>query len=457
MSTGGLQAPGGNTRRKPVPKKTKPKPKTPWGGKDQTGVGYTPGYVKPASQRTGQRATDPYNPLGSSFGTVGDFNKAVNLRTNAQIDPLLQETDRQREREVRAHAGRQADIQSYFGYYDKNLQQAADNLRRSLADVSAQQAGTDQNAQATLRAALMGSLGQARSAADTIAGQSPVNLGASQDQVNSMLTSQAAGQQAGDVLAQQGLARQQAQDQALNVSGASRLKYMGDETARDVAKIDELNNDRRRIYLRRPELSEAARKELQAEEIQKQNLRFQQKLARDQFGETQKNNEAQRQNLSFQQWMAKQTFGLNVQKYLHQSQIDWANVHINEAQVQNQAAALDAQINKAAKAGDDAAAKERAQSWVKGLQFMNTFLAPAKGEGFDGAKYRKRVTYESLWRQLVNQQGMNPKDALRLMTTIEGDSPTLKYIRNRAKNGGHRGVGKIPYLKPDISGSTNIG
>lgn len=303
---------------------------------------------------------------------------------------------------------------------------------------------------------------------------------------------------------QAGLNAQMQGDANANIAAAGAMKAVpGIETAQSLGTLSgEFNADaakRAQVHTdlgnRKQGLLSQTMKDLRDFEVAKRtygdqhaNMLFQQYLS-------QKELDLKVKDMDFQQWLSSQQLDiqqadsatnrrvavagvtgtdprtgkptLDTRKFIDQSKIDWANVGINQQQVNATLAQIgaDAADNKDKKKA--AAAQVRGEAWGKGLQALQGYLTPGKGQapssshtdfpfnpgtpdnpattGTNEATTQYKRTYVGAYRTLL-QAGMTRSDALRMLSQstytdwAEKASTDLRQLKRRVKSGGNRGV-----------------
>lgn len=303
----------------------------------------------------------------------------------AQIQPQLNVVNQAQTQGQQAHDTRNTQLQGWADWGQTNLDNAFTQTRDALNNLVTLQGGVDKSSQDTLGAALRASANPTDEAAARLGVSSPTSLGgvlgSSADANKSAQLGVGAG--AGALLGMMGANRslpavglQQNQDverQRWNAENQGFLTQKRDVAASMPGLVQSSLKDSRDFELAKAQFGE-----------QKANNLFQQYLATQELG-------LKKKDQTFQQWLAGQQLGETVRsnksqeglkraEFLHARNIDWANVGINRAQVENTMAqiASDAANTQDKKKADQS--KLRGEGMAKAMEWLSGYMAPGKGE-----------------------------------------------------------------------------
>lgn len=446
-----------------------------------------------ARKRRGN-VTDPLAPTTSFTDMTNQANQLVDAQQSGDVTDLDQRTTRENQQ----FATRAGLAQGQAQYQSADLAGAFTNTQNALNQILATSNAAGAQDQATLaaslkaaddaRAKMYASLGIAPPA-------TPVDPNAPQ---TSQLLTGAAANEAGILgnATSDATAQIAAAGERRAIPGQQLALSLRDIGGEHTANLNEIQTGRDALKKNRPALLRQALQDLQSFEIAKRqygdqhaNQLFQQFLAEKQLGDSE-------QNQTFQQWLATQQLNISQQqaddqsrvtgatitgtdpktgrptfdyrKWLDQSNIDWANVGINQQQATAQIAAIAAQANDADdKKKSDAAAK-RGEGIAKGIEWLSGFMgeappgtnskypfAPAvpsagaisddpstpQNEGKPAVK--GSPTYRKLFDDALRgmTQYMSRSDALRILTKSNYSDWRAKanYLLQRAKRRGRSG------------------
>lgn len=345
-------------------------------------------------------------------------------QAQATVAPALAEVDIGARDARSKHQTRTAQHEGWYGGFQKTLDDSFNRTNSALNNlVALNNAGTSGNQQ-VLQAALNASSAPVNQAAAGMGAAPPPSANP-----NIMAAALANSDAQRNFVAQNAQGLQAAQGARLSLAPIGRIQAGNLENARYDTEADELASQRRGITNQVGNLTTKAKTELE-------NQKFQQYLARQELG-------LKKKNQTFQQWLAEEQLGIQGRgqdlaesQHRHQRDIDWANVAVNQRQVEAQLAAID----KEAKTGSDNDKKERAklrgEQWTRGLEMLAGYLKPAEGEapiGDENTKrkdnpltdadesqlktYRRR--YDDALRLLTGQARMSKSDALRLLAASD--------------------------------------
>lgn len=378
---------------------------------------------------------DPYAPLDPKA-----IEENARARAQSQIQPTLDNLNTVDRDTAGAHATRQQELGTWYGNLQGSIDKSYGNTAQALNQLITLNSQGNQETSGALAAALASANQPVNDAAAMMGGakvappsQDAAILAAAN--ANAANQNNFVGANAANALSAQG-----ARDATL--ANVGRIDAGNMENRRYGAQTQELQSQRRDAMGRIPDLMNTARTDIQGQEVQKMQLSeaqknrlFQQYLATQELG-------LKKKNETFQEWLASQNLGLqgeqlslDKQKFRTQTQIDWANVGIN----QKQAEATLARINQDVKDAKTGAQKERAQlrakQWTTGLDMLSAYMAPQKGEGSPGDNRTSipdpkddtvqipqkvyRRSYDDALRTLTGKARMAKSDALRLLASSD--------------------------------------
>lgn len=370
-------------RAKPVPEKT---------------------VSRPTISPTGTVSIDntPWSPTTPVAKTQGDFDTRVNNLAMQGLQPQLSAIDRAAATEEAAHKQRVADISNWWDWAAKRFNDA-----QSLGNQAIQ--GLNQNSQAVNSAAIQGVTDASRlqdAAMQSLASNLDAGGGAPSSESQDSLNATLAGIQNNQNFLSTtmgGLMAGAAEAAQLPAVGLPTMQ--ADEALRSGGQLSDLSRQRSDVLSGLPSALEAARGQLNDQELskaqfaetQKQNNRDY-KLAKAQLGE-------QKANRLFQQYLASQELSLNKRKQsfdewlqtqnvnlanrtldstiadqVEGRKIDWANVGLRQQEVNATLKGIraDAKDRKNAKRADRA--KLKAGQFNTGLEVLNSYMAPGENE-----------------------------------------------------------------------------
>lgn len=372
---------------------------------------------KGASKNTGlfKGGGQPYDPLAPSFQNQGQYNAAVRSRAQSQYRPDLLNLRSEQNAEERAHTGRVSDIQGLYNSYGSELSKAYDDANQALNKIIGSENASTQSAQGALQGALrssqeqQGALTQQLGGAPTSPAPSQASLGAAYGIGEAAKTNT-------NTSVAQALAAA-ASRQALPALG--KLQAVDTENRRNRGVLADIRGKRRDVTSRIGEFREKARSDISSEEQNRENLRFQQRIAQKKLG------------------LDKRTAGLEEAKFTHQQKIDWAQIFQHQQELDD--AAANAQDQGSADAAD-----QRSKAYASGSSFIASYLAPQAGETFNktggghskgqtnAKRYNARLNPANVFNHLTKNIGMPAHDAVVLMGTIDNPKFVAWVRRHRA-------------------------
>jgi hypothetical protein len=408
-------------------------------------------YRKKKAER--KRLASPYDPFGT-FPTVRDYEHEVNLRAQGQYEPLLEGVTRERNLATGAHTRRASEIRGSAQFMATQLKQAQDDANAALRDMMSAAGTSNERSQA----ALQGAIGQSNDKASALAGTIGGTLPNSQVDENILANAQNSGAAGLGSLANTGasVGTAFARDEELAAIGARQ--FLAGEQGRFGAIEDDLTGRERDIRSRIPEFRSQARQAIDAEQLARNSQGFQQGLARKQFQfqkkESNRNYREAKASRRFQQWLAHAQFDLDAQKAADESRQNWANIAINQQQVDLQRQANQAAIDQASNDADKADAEAASKRWEAGLSYFTNIYKPGVKKGKGG-----RESQDPNWRPpnpadvyvaLTGRYNLTRREALRMMATSR-HKPTKKWAQIRLAHGnapGHVDTSRNPGERP---------
>lgn len=362
--------------------------------------------------RERRRLAAPFSAIQAPYETVGDFESALRRRVGAQTDPLLNTVGEERRDQTSRHTGRTRDLGSWYGAQAGNLAQAFQDTQAALNNIISTGASSSGQNQAALAAALRASQGQANQLMGTIGGG-----GGPSNQANILANaaSQAEAGQRG--LGEQAVARIAGAGEMRNVAGTGLVRAQEDEGRRFRNIESQLDQREREIRESIPGLTEQLRAAMLEQELNRQNLGFQQELGREEFGLKEEEFKENKRNLRFQQNLALQELGLSERQFRHQQDIDFGQLDLAAQEL------LAAQ--QGGSEGEREDAKLRAERFKNAVVAMTEFLKPKRGETRDREKARERGLNvynrepQELYTILTKRIGLSRREAVQLIHSVK--------------------------------------
>lgn len=327
-------------------------------------------------------AATSYTPL-FGYPSSSDLNRqATDIATGAAA-PVLAGLDTSKIEADAAHRTREGDIAGWTNFQQGNLDKAFSDTQSALDRWLSMSAGNDTASQANLASAL-------RSAAAPTE-QLQAQLGATKpipDESAALASASQADRGYGTLRTNDAGAALGRLGEARSLAGIGRVQLGTAEQGRYNADLQDIEDKRAGVQQQIAGQVPDVVQQLKDFYEKRNNDLFQQYLAEQELGQKAKDQ-------TFQQWLATQQLDiaqagvtgsfhgqptLEREKFLEQSQIDWANVGINRAQVEGQLAQLgkDAQDKKDKKKAE--AAKARGEAIASGLEWLSGYMAPKEGE-----------------------------------------------------------------------------
>lgn len=369
----------------------------------------------------GKKTPSKKTPAGPKPLTI---DQQAAAQAQATVAPQLAELDIGARDARSKHQTRTAQHEGWYANFADTLKGSFDRTSGALNNLIALNSQGTNESQQVLQAALNSGSAPVDQAAASMGVAAPSSANS-----NIMAAALANSDAQRNFLGQNALGLQAAQGARMSLAPIGRIQAGNLENARYDTEADELTSQRRGITNQIGNLTTKAKTDLE-------NQKFQQYLARQELG-------LKKENQTFQQWLANEQLGLSGRQQtlaestaVHQRNIDWANVGVNQRQVEAQLAAID----KEAKDGKDSDKRDRAklrgEQWVKGLDMLANYLKPAEGEAPIGDEsqdrkdnpltdadesqlktYRRR--YDDALRLLTGQARMSRSDALRLLAASD--------------------------------------
>jgi hypothetical protein len=367
----------------------------------------------------------------------------------AQVAPQLGELDIASRDAASKHATRIQQQEGWYGGFSDQLNRSFQNTTSALNNlIGLNNQGGAQNQQ-ILQAALNSGQAPVTAAANQLGGNRPPSA-----QAGVLASALANSDASRNVVGQNALGLQAAQGARLALAPIGRIQSGMAENARYGAQDTEIQNQRRGVTSQIGSLTEKAKTELE-------NQQFQRYLAEQELG-------LKKKDQTFQQWLAGEQLDLEGRKFKAQTEIDWANVAVNQRQVEAQLANISRDEAKAKTGEEKERAKLRGEQWNRGLELLAGFLKPGDNEAAIGdedpqddpntdvdesqkAKYRR--TYSDAFRLLTGQARMSRSDALRLLATSDFAS-WRQRARKELNNLKRRGKRRSPTIG-DLAGKPN--
>jgi hypothetical protein len=340
----------------------------------------------------------PYNPLGSPYKTVGQFNRGVLKLAENEYKPGLENIEGEEAGEKATTGERTADLGNIYNTYSQEAQQAFQDAKSSLAEIAAKNQTADQGAQQTLQAAL-GGAPNAGGALGTALAEGQIGSGALAGLQSSLVGSSA---------------------KLENVPAVARTEALNQEFSRDNTAKENLAAEKGKVVASIPNAIEKARQALLTNEQNRQGLQFQQNLAGKQFGlskEAQRSNEKKANaEIGMNRTKMNQEFSLHEQELSAQAGLNIEKLAIAKEKIQNER-------------GKAAGARAK-----NSISIMTNFLKPNKNEYMPGQQTHElnQIPYRrdpnALFKLLIVQGGLGNNEAIQLMVS-SGHPEVEKYAR----------------------------
>jgi hypothetical protein len=421
MATGGV--PYSNSGNPPVKlKKKRPK------------AGVTPHKKNPPKAKpklTRQPAPKPYDPFAPLDPAAIEAN--ARARAQSQVQPEIDSLSTIARDTAGAHATRGRELLGWYGglgnTLEKSYAQSSDALNRMIALNNA--GGGDANN--VLTAALRAGNQPVEQAAGMMKGvQAPTS-----DDAQILASAAANASNQANFTNANAMGTLQAQGDRRQLAAVGGIEAAAAENRRYDAQRKELGNQAIDVARRIPDLQNVARQDLQALEQQKAQLGearanrlFQQYLAEKELNLKSRNETFQEYLATQQLGVSKEELGLKKSQFAHQSQIDWAQIGLNQKEIEARLASI-----KGKDTGEKG--KLRAKQWDNGLSMLQGYMTPGEGEGpigvedpqqlidKDGNPLRPyRRSYDDALRILTGKARMAQSDALRVL--LASDFPSWR-------------------------------
>lgn len=401
-------------RKVPIKLKPKRKPVAP------RAIAKNPPSRRPrAITQAAPKPYDPYAPLAPSV-----IEENARARAQSQIQPELDDIASTGRDYTGANQSRQTELTGWYNNFQSNLDNSFNQTSDALNQLIALNNGGNREATDILSRALSGSNKGVSDAAAQIGGVATPQG----NDADILAAAHQSSENQNNFVGAQALATLNAQGDRRGLAGIGRIEAGAAEQRRYDAQAKELQNQRTAVNRRLPDLTSAARAEIQDREAQKmgmgeakQNRLFQQYLAEKELG-------LKSRNQTFQEWLGSQQLGLDKRKQSSQEKVDWANIGLGKAQLREQIRQFDLEAAGGGPADKKERAKLRAGQWATGLEMLDTYTTPAKGEAAPGEEvlvpddngvtpklYRR--SFDDALRMLTGRAKMSKSDALKMMST----------------------------------------
>jgi hypothetical protein len=426
----------------------------------------------PTKKATKKGKKKPYNPLQSPYPNQGAFNKAVKTTAMSGIKPQLGELNTQGRYEAGAHKTRSQQIGGWYGGQTDAARASANNLQQASQSLLGSTQAGNQGAYDAMSAAVN------KINADATKSANELGVGAKPVDPNTLLATQAYGQ-GGNLSLIGDIAAAQAHANAL----APQAQMAGTEAGlQENAKFNATKRDieaqRRQLKAQIPGLMETARSNLSQTELARSGQRFQQGLARDQFGlqqkqfgEDVKNSRAQRTATRAQTRLATRQFGetQRAQKVSERQRDNELGISQQNADTQRAQVIADAQT--VAGKGNDEVVKARAKQFDKGItilqnawkmtdadkvykedkdHFQTKDLDPGKVN--QRMQHRMHGQFNPMVNQIMANTGLTKMEALRVMMAAPNNGwrreaqRQIKVLKEYKKINKQYGPGHYPAI-----------
>lgn len=375
---------------------------------------------------TKQQAPAPYDPYAPLDPSVIEAN--ARARAQSQVAPELGTLAGIARDTAGAHDTRQKELVGWYGglqgTLDKSFNQTSSALNQLIALNN--QGGVDANN------VLSAALRQGNQPVDSAAAMMPGVSTPQSNDAQALASAAANAANQSNFVGANAMGTLQAQGDRRQLATVGGIEASAAENRRYDASRKELGNQVMDVARRIPDLTNVARQDIQALETQKTQLGearanrlFQQWLAEKELNLKTKNETFQeylgQQNLGLQQGQ----LGLDTAKFKHQSSIDWAQIGLNQREIEARLAEIKG------KKGDDRS-KLRAKQWDNGLAMLQSYMAPTKQEGPIGVEDPAQLTddngnqlqayrrsYDDAFRILTGQAKMSKSDALQVLAASD--------------------------------------
>jgi hypothetical protein len=325
----------------------------------------------------------PYNPLASPYKTQTDFDNAVRNTARGQIDPQLGEIGYQTGQADSAHANRNREMQGWYQAESDAARAGADSLAGANQGILTSLQGQGQDVQAGMAAALR--------AQQEAANAEAAKLGGTARTIDpNLLTAIAGYGGAGNMALGGDIASANARASAdIGIAGTGAREAAQAEQRRYQGVQQGFNDQRRSLFAELPGLMEQARQNLTTTELGRAGQAFQQGLATDQFGlsqraqtDAERNSARSRSSSRAQDKLAQDQFGLSKKQLAEQKRAQLVSETQRDTELgisQENADTQRAQVIAAA--GNDAdIAKAKGQQFDSGLKILQGVLGQTKND-----------------------------------------------------------------------------
>lgn len=347
--------------------------------------------------------------------TPADISDSAAVMARSQVQPTIDDAQANIDETRSANAARMKDLTNWGQFQQGQLNSAYDNARSFLDSQITSKVASDQVAQDALAAALRRTASPEDALGRMLGTNGPANNEAAV--LNGAALNRASSEQA-------------LRDQAgayVNLAGANRglantqfMEEEGKQNRRMTAAVKGFQKDKQNAVAQIPGLQQTAFETLQNQETEKAKFRSQQREAR--------------ASRIFQQWLSKQQLGvqkkaqeLEMAKFLHQKEIDWANVGLQKQQINNQLAQIQADADNTKDANKKARLEAKGKAIANAIGSLDAFMTPQKGEARPGDEhpaedpntgvaptiYRRR--FNDAYALLRSRPGITRKDALKIL------------------------------------------
>jgi hypothetical protein len=383
--------------------------------------------------------TKKFDPLQMP-ANQGAFDAEVNKEARAQYQPQLNEVGRMTSVEQRRHTGRAHEIGTDYNAYTKELQGSFDETRSALNDLIATHHASDEVGQQTMAAALAGAHTSDAARNATITGGNPSGAEPNPALDQDAILSAAIGSSGDTALTNRfgNIISKTGRDVALGPLGRIRANEV--EQNRFSGALNDLADRRGNITANIPNIIATTRRGALSDYRSAQNQGFTQNLATKQFN-------LQKQGQKFTQNLQSKQFNLAASDQAFNHWLGTQNLNLNKGKLAQGWAAIKLQAQGTGKGGKGGGAgKKRAQRFVNGGKFLDSYVTPPKGFytgaapqtvigkdpntgrnifGPDPTQRAYHPSPGSAFNTLKKRYGLSSADALRLM-----DSAPLKSFRD---------------------------
>lgn len=334
-----------------------------------------------------------FNPIGSRYKTNRSFEKAATRRAQNIYRPQLKQLLNDRTTAENLSKQREGNISNYYGAFSNDVGQAYNDLQSSLNNLISKKQTSDAAGQATLQAALGQTQQTDQAKGAIIGGQAaapppvPLTMGTAAQAAN------AAGQT--DMMSN---ILKQAADQKTMVSG-SRTDALNKNNQLLTNTLQDIGNKRSEILSSRGKYLQDARDELMKQEMERQGIRYQQKLGNKEFK-------------------------LKSDQFEHQKSQDAINNSFTSRRLDLQSKELQANIDNATNQAEADKATAKAKQFDNGVSWISSYMAPSSKREKKTGKVKRSPGYAySYLKRIV---GLDSKTALWIVHSMN-DPAFKKY------------------------------